>query len=64
MDTKQEQCLKGVNWACTTLGDKNISADVDNKNLFKIPYKNIVSSQVINRNELVLEFPIDDHKTE
>lgn len=56
--------LKGVNWVNLSLTEDNLKAVGQEGNMFQIPFKKIVNTAVINKNDLQVEIPYEENKKE
>lgn len=57
---EQTQCLKGINLANSEFTGDSLVLSFKNQVLFKIPFDKIQNSQIINKNDVTLEFPYED----
>ena len=54
------QCTKGIHLGSYTVKDKNLVFDYSGQTIFTLPLQKIQNSSVINKNEVVVEFPFED----
>ena len=56
----KNQCMKGIHLGSYVVNDKNLVFEYGSQPIFSVPLQNIQNSAVINKNEVVLEFPFED----
>lgn len=58
----REHSLRGWNWGKTDLARNELIFNVNNKPAFEIPYSDISNSNLTGKNEVALEFNLDNNK--
>ncbi|KAL6452556.1 POB3 FACT complex subunit POB3 [Candida maltosa Xu316] len=58
----KEHSLRGWNWGKTDLARNELIFNVNNKPSFEIPYENISNSNLTGKNEVAVEFNLDNNR--
>jgi structure-specific recognition protein 1 len=60
IENSKAQLVKGWTWGDVKITDNRIEFELDNKNWFNIPYTSISNALLPSKNEIGLEFNIED----
>lgn len=58
------QCLRGINLATPEFSSDCVRFSFKNEQLFKVPFAKVQNSQIINKNDVTIEFPYEDAEPE
>jgi len=56
---KDEKCVKGIHWGQFKLKENEFNLNYDNKEIFSIPYDQIINSYCVQKKEVNLELNND-----